>query len=48
MTNGDRIRHMTDEELIDWFCEVKSCILCKFWDKGCHFWEWLKKEVKTE
>lgn len=41
MTNGDRIRQMTDEELADFFCQISnccvndaSCSLCPIFD-GC-------------
>lgn len=41
MTNGDRIRQMTDEELADFFCQIShccvndaSCSMCPIFD-GC-------------
>lgn len=55
-TNADRIRGMTDEELVEFLApynsgcpkEHGSVMTCH--DKGCYkCWEvWLKKEVKEE
>ena len=51
LTNADRIRSMTDEELAeiitdDW-CEILGCNLC---DEGCErrVLDWLKKEAKDD
>ena len=53
MTNADRIRAMSDEELAEFLCEVKSDYQ---WvdhefpsEEECGEWEeWLKKEVNHE
>ena len=50
ITNADRIRQMTDEELAK---TMRSCNFCAYLDKGCQhngtctqgFLEWLKQEV---
>lgn len=56
LTNADKIRAMTDEELAKWFCDKVSCgceclALCRNCgrnDKSCsQAWlNWLKQEVK--
>lgn len=58
MTNADRIKAVTDEELAEWECD-RSCMLCPI--KGCegrmeegrekckqHWLKWLKREVDDE
>lgn len=55
VTNADRIRAMTDEELAKWFtsvCTAKStcsCMDCAF-DAfmDCGFLDWLKQEATNE
>lgn len=50
MTNGDRIRSMADEELVDMFKEFKEGCICCFPDKlGCCecIMEWLKQEAES-
>ena len=44
VTNADRIRAMSDEELKDFLCSIMKCEFCKFdgWD-GCELLEWLKQ-----
>ena len=57
MTNADRIRSMTDEELAVWLAKITDCGECPVWDKfphcttseescACRWHEWLKEEVK--
>jgi len=56
LTNADKIRAMTDEELAKWFCDKVSCgceclALCRNCgrdDKSCsQAWlNWLKQEVQ--
>ena len=53
MTNGDKIRSMTDNELIGLFCEIRygdygmaSEILDAMEESNLR--SWLKKEIKTE
>lgn len=58
LTNADRIRAMTDEELAKWFCDKVSCdcgclAICKDcgWDdKSCtQAWlDWLKQEADND
>ena len=57
MTNADRIRAMTDEELAEWFGVEIDCGGCERMTKGCgkpcttyancikHWFNWLKQEV---
>ena len=56
MTNGDKIRAMTDEELAEWECD-RACFLCPIVDcagrieagqeKCKQRWlDWLKQEVE--
>jgi hypothetical protein len=55
LTNGDRIRQMTDEELADWITDGHDlCDLCQFStcrpEFGCEkgVLEWLKQEVSED
>lgn len=57
MTNADRIRSMTDEELAEFLCEFDSCHLCECNDSICYLKDckevkiteaWLKSEVGCE
>ena len=60
MTNGDRIRQMTDEELTELIYESDACDLCVFespypCDVDSHFKKckdgisrWLKQEAEDE
>ena len=52
MTNANRVRSMTDEELAkliaaDW-CELMPCECDHFCDGNCEKWilKWLKEEAK--
>lgn len=58
MTNADRIRQMTDEELADFFCKISqccgndACMLCPIFE-GCAqnvmcVERWLKQEVTKD
>ena len=44
MSNADRIRSMTDEELKEFLCSILKCEFCKFegWG-GCELLEWLQQ-----
>ena len=56
MTNSDRIRKMTDEELAEFLCKYDACFLCEHRsDNYCSTMncneiglteEWLQKEVE--
>lgn len=55
MTNGDKIRQMTDKELFIFLknitdcCFSYGCIFCKIWnDKNgiCDIEQWLKQEAE--
>ena len=57
MTNGDRIRQMTDEEMADAMRTSKEhmCRACTFRNKYCTsddcrkgYLEWIKKEVTDD
>ena len=47
MTNADRIRAMSDEELKEFICSNSQCKFCKFerWGR-CELLEWLQQPVK--
>lgn len=55
MTNADRIRAMTDEELAEFIASAVDCCNCKHPRNGCSendetcaacWCDWLKQEVK--
>jgi hypothetical protein len=57
MTNGDRIRDMTDDELADWFAPHMRCGICDKRNKpcGCNLNEckkyalaYMKKEISED
>lgn len=53
MTNADKIRSMTDEELAEWFCTMCSFgDFCPYKDdcdtNGFGVLKWLKEEVKDD
>lgn len=49
MTNADKIRNMTDEELRDFICENTNCQTCKFCTCcGCDIDDWLKKPYEGD
>lgn len=58
MTNGDRIRAMTDEELTEFLCDIRSngsyygCENCPAYDfcENGHtgFFDWLRQEADDE
>ena len=51
MTNADKIRSMSDDELESWYrsncicTEARSCSGCKYDQGDCIFGEWLKKNA---
>ena len=45
MSNADRIRNMTDEELQQFLCQISTCQTCPFAEYGCKVEEWLQKEA---
>lgn len=49
LTNADRIRAMSDEELAKFLCEITTCECCA-WAKltGCEVRDWLKQPYKEE
>ena len=47
ITNADRIRSMSDEELKEFICSNSQCKFCKFEGWGrCELLEWLQQPVK--
>lgn len=54
MTNYERIKHMSVDELADFLCDNECCYMCAFCDRlckvdeECHegISEWLKQEVE--
>jgi hypothetical protein len=49
LTNADRIRAMTDEELREFMCSITNCRACPYekWF-GCGLREWLKQPVEED
>lgn len=53
MTNGDRIRQMTDEELAEFFDKISDCQTCIDNPSKCYVecidsrLKWLKQEVQN-
>ena len=49
MTNADRIRAMSDEELREFLCSNTQCRVCKFegWC-GCDLLKWLQQPAEVE
>lgn len=47
ITNADRIRTMSDEELKEFLCSIMKCEFCKFegWG-GCELLEWLQQPAE--
>lgn len=47
ITNADRIRTMSDEELKEFLCSILQCEFCKFegWG-GCELLEWLQQPAE--
>lgn len=47
ITNADRIRTMSDEELKEFLCSIMKCEFCKFegWG-GCELLEWLRQPAE--
>jgi hypothetical protein len=48
MTNADRIRQMTDEELARWAWAIQSGIICADLYTTEDWLNWLKKEADHE
>lgn len=49
ITNGDRVRAMSDTELKKWWCTGRSCGGCPFAKfEGCIFLKWLKASADKE
>ena len=49
ITNGDRIRAMSDTELKKWWCAGRNCGGCMFGKiEGCIFLKWLKETTDKE
>lgn len=52
MTNADRIRQMTDEELAEWLDNEAGCNMCRKHPTQCDvdcysgYLEWLKQECE--
>ena len=48
ITNADRIRAMSDEELEKFICSCSKCEFCKFigW-AGCKLSKWLQKPLEV-
>ena len=46
MTNADKIRAMSDNELAQWFCYRRACNTCPYGGAyNCTLIEWLHKET---
>lgn len=48
MTNAQKIRSMSDEELQRWFCKGRECWTCPFrcWNR-CTFNDWIKQPAAS-
>lgn len=46
MTNADRIRTMSDEELAKLLCSLRSCNNCRWGGWVCGLREWLKQPAE--
>ena len=49
ITNADRIRTMSDEELKEFLCSIMKCEFCKFegWG-GCELLDWLQQPAEED
>ena len=49
MTNAQKIRSMSDEELQRWFCKGRECWNCPFrcWDR-CTFKDWISQPAEQK
>ena len=49
ITNADRIRAMTDEELAEFLCSITKCEVCRFeaWG-GCELLKWLQQPAEGD
>lgn len=43
-TNADRIRSMSIDKLIEWYCYHRDCGLCPYGGIDCGIREWLEQE----
>ena len=53
MTNAEKIRQMTDEELAEWLCEITedcpACIASKYCRRGhTGTFDWVKQEWEED
>ena len=47
MTNGDKIRGMSDKDLAWWYCKGRSCGSCPYNSSiGCTLFEWIKQDAE--
>ena len=48
VTNADRIRSMSNEELKEFICSTSKCMVCKFevWG-GCDLLKWLQQPAEV-
>lgn len=46
VTNGDRIRAMSNEELAQFLCQIGDCKTCPFSSIQCNIRGWLESEVR--
>ena len=49
MTNAERIKNMTEEELQQFLCQISTCETCAFCKEwGCKIDEWLQQEANDD
>lgn len=49
MTNAEKIKSMTNEQLYEFICENSNCQTCKFFAYGgCFLETWLNEEEEVE
>ena len=47
MTNGDRIRGMSDTDIAWWYCKGRTCGSCPYNSLiGCTLFDWLEQEAE--
>ena len=46
VTNGDKIRAMSNAELAQFLCQISNCNTCPFTSIDCKIGEWLREEAE--
>lgn len=48
MTNFEKIKAMSVEEMREFLCKLLDCSICRFGPWGCTLMEWLESEVEED